>query len=243
MILGDVTLKRCQKILWPVLLSLLVLSACDPDLEMIDRNISPILEESEMGEYIENASYTVIGESEENDKLLKIFLEAKSDLSQMKEIDLFLKISSLMDDIRHNDKPINCGTGVDCKVIEIEAVSGSDVYNLTNVKDELFYTKDSALLSVNDEPAKDKETMTEEYNKERKEEIKLQEEKDLKEGKVADIVVYNYMKKTYKRLLIGRTEYNPEILDPIVAESASKKFGITSAEAGSIYERIEMNKY
>lgn len=52
--------------------------------------------------------------------------------------------------------------------------------------------------------------------------------------------VYTYMKAQYDEITNMGDNYDPDVHDPMVAELASKKFGITSDEAGKIYEDKEM---
>lgn len=55
--------------------------------------------------------------------------------------------------------------------------------------------------------------------------------------------VYQYMKDAYNQITNFGDNYVPEIHDPQVAELASKQFGISTSEAGSIYVKMEMNSY
>ncbi|HFJ9472406.1 TPA: hypothetical protein ACGW3J_005103 [Bacillus paranthracis] len=51
------------------------------------------------------------------------------------------------------------------------------------------------------------------------------------------------MKQQYNILTNNDENYIPEVHDPQVAEIAAKRFGITAEEAGSIYEKVQMDAF
>ncbi|WP_404333640.1 hypothetical protein [Planococcus rifietoensis] len=51
--------------------------------------------------------------------------------------------------------------------------------------------------------------------------------------------IYRFMRSEYDRLTNGGDDYDVEVHDAAVAESASKKFDITEEKAGNIYVDCE----
>lgn len=56
-------------------------------------------------------------------------------------------------------------------------------------------------------------------------------------------VIFDFMKQQYNILTNNDENYIPEVHDPQVAEIAAKRFGITAEEAGSIYEKVQMDAF
>lgn len=89
---------------------------------------------------------------------------------------------------------------------------------------EKLYTNELEQVLLKE--AQDRIAWEKEWEQERKEEI-----------------IYEFMMAAYNQLTNYGDNYEPEIHDPIVAELASKEFGITEKQAGDIYIKFEWNKY
>ncbi|MFJ7951513.1 hypothetical protein ACIQZG_08295 [Lysinibacillus sp. NPDC096418] len=55
--------------------------------------------------------------------------------------------------------------------------------------------------------------------------------------------VYDFMESEFFRITNYGDTYIPEVHDPLIAELAATKFGITADEANAIYTEIAMNMY
>ncbi|AOU01984.1 MULTISPECIES: hypothetical protein [Bacillus] len=124
---------------------------------------------------------------------------------------------------------ISCGDKYTCSVDELHAKYNNDDYTI-DFKDGYSLNQleknDEVIFDVEDEKEKSKENLSEEETQ-----------------SSSDQIIYDYMENEFNRITNYGENYTPEIHDSMVAELASKKFGITAEEANEIYVSMSMNKY
>ncbi|REJ09082.1 hypothetical protein [Halobacillus trueperi] len=192
------------------------------------------LEESEFFKYIEGASYILGEENSGGSYNITLNVLVNSSFDNLERWDIIGMTSHFYEDYLQGDY-VNCGNR-DCFIREFVLTSPENEYKLV---DEEEYTEFRSLL-INGE---DKYTF-EEF-KERNGKIADQEaaraaasEPTINGTRYSTI--HTYMKVAYEELTNYGESYDPEYHDPLVAKLAADEFGITKAEAGRIYEKIEM---
>ncbi|MFK8881692.1 hypothetical protein [Bacillus velezensis] len=216
-------------IIIPILI--FVLSGCGMDTKEAETFLKELSKNKTVSQYLSEAptlDYT---------NPIKKYYEFKINLSMNKEFTqlsnkekykVLYKVYELIED-KGFSKVINCGDKYTCSVDEVHAKYKNDDYTI-----DFNHVYSLYQLEKNDEVIFDLEN-----EKEKRKENSPEEEIQL----ANDQTIYNYMENEFNRITNYGENYTSEIHDSMIAELASKKFGITVDEANEIYVSMSMNKY
>ena len=205
-----------------------LLSGCSPDMEELKEDVDRYWAETELNPYIENIEYK-IGEKDGKYHQVEIYAELEDGFASLSKKNQYETLRNTIQYLMEESILPECGM-VDCEYEHIIATSKENTYSMPFGSSMYDFT-DLPMMINGDESVTEGELTQEEYTQPADTTPTVSEEE-----------IYQYMKTAYDELTNYGENYVPEIHDPLVAEMASERFGITEDEANNLYIKMEMNQ-
>jgi hypothetical protein len=197
--------------------------------------ITEYIKDTDLGNYVTDYSYQIFGvENDYGNYPVHVKLTVNESFDEMDLYQKFLTMHSFVEKVLSDKfRPI-CGS-YDCAFGNL-VIDSPDGNHTTPFQD-------SPLSFLNTLTFKDTE-----YNEQDlEEEFSSEEEEsepvftpDPSSSSPSKAEIYQYMKIVYDQVTNYGEGYEPELHDPMVAQMAAEKFGISATEAGDIYVEMEM---
>lgn len=234
----------------PILFVLLfVLTGCSPDLEVAENDTKDTLAKTDLAPYLKDIKY-VEGDKLEDEDIYGIDIHANvnDDFTKLPKKEQYLLMQgAVIDLVERHDSAVFCGKE-DCYYGEMQLQNGDDIYSMVmeysprdlayemKINNKVTYTRTDL---ENDTPSSTSSTTA---NNTTVPSTSQSGEQFASNG-INYKVIFDFMKEQYNIVTNYDENYIPEIHDPLVAEIAAERFGITAKEAGDIYVKVQMDAF
>ncbi|MFD2924486.1 hypothetical protein [Halobacillus naozhouensis] len=224
------------RIFFYLMVALFLFSGCGLNTEVVDSVEDKLKNNDEIAKYVDSIDikHRSNGSHEGYSFIdFSVYASANDDflsLSDKEKYDILSKVDNILSEGAEISYQFECGKKKICTFEDIIFENGQDTYSFNTLE-----WSDELVMNHNGERAYPtvSETVTTTPD---------DDDSEFDNTIVNKEAVYNFMENKYKEITNNGENYVPETHDPLVAQLASKRFGISAEEAGQIYVEVSLGQ-